>query len=107
MPTYILGGTNFHRENYVSSCMARGTISISDSYTVFTTSPALLAMDKLDSRHGQAAMSQQVSVEEYEILSPSKNKLELITHCNLPGTVKGLLGFLGEIRLYETYLPDH
>lgn len=58
----ILAGTNFHVENDVSSRMAKNTITIQGTLTVQCASPALLTLDKLDTKVRRVTVLRQVSI---------------------------------------------
>ena len=62
MGTLILAGTNFHKENYVSSHMATGSINIRSKQTVPATSPDILFMDQYDTHSRMVNIPHKLSL---------------------------------------------
>ena len=62
MPTDVLGGTNFHKENDVWARMMNDTIRIGDTCIVMATSPTVLKMDQMDTRRRLVATTKRVTI---------------------------------------------
>ena len=69
MPTDVLAGTNFHRENDVYARMAKDRIHIGDNITVMSTPATILEMDRMDTRARLVANLKKVTVSPGETIS--------------------------------------
>jgi hypothetical protein len=69
MGTPILAGTNFHVKNDISTRMATGEIRIAGIHTVQSTYPAILSMDKLDTRQRLVKVNSKVNIVPGEMIT--------------------------------------
>ena len=74
MGTPVVGGTNFHVENDITSRMATNSISIGSSITVQSASPTAMKVEEIDRRQRQATVVNRAKVlpgEEIVLKLPS------------------------------------